>query len=255
MCAQATIIPVTAPSEAPPEPQTRGYLINLVRNLSPTWLELEIQRVAQAGFNLILFPVYNNGWTLFPSKAARSYRYPAINPLFRKWNPLEHVTRLAQAAGLAVWGFARPYNFHPRHSLAQHKLLIKFPQYQIRSHPQSQNAQSRRLEQWLACPINPDYRRFVGDILTEMVDQYPIDGVVMNFTSLGLKSGALARSPYCFCASCREIYAAQHKNASLVDDASGENIGQVRDWQRNQLHQNLSYIRHRLIQARRTMHL
>ena len=72
MCAAATAPVSSTRTARAPEPQTRGYIINLARGFSAQRLELEIQRVAQAGFNLVLFPGYNNGWPFFPCEAFRA---------------------------------------------------------------------------------------------------------------------------------------------------------------------------------------
>src|SRR5262245_21532863 len=88
MSIQSTIIPIQSETARMPEPQTRGYVLNLKRDLSPASLELEIRRVAQAGFNVLIFPIYSNGWTLFPCEAATERGVPRIHPLFRKWDPL-----------------------------------------------------------------------------------------------------------------------------------------------------------------------
>lgn len=256
MCAQATVI-ASSPAAEPvrlPEPQTRGYIIHLVRNLSRNWLELEIKRIAEAGFNLILFPAYNNGWTLYPSEAARSYGMARMNPLFRSWDPLGVVTELARAAGLTVWAYARAYNFHPRYSVAEHKLLKKYPQWRQRVHPDFQGPQTRRHEMWHPCPINIEYRRYLADILVEMVAGYPVDGIMFNFQDLGIEGGPLADSPYCFCQSCREDYYATY-HADLISDASGKKLERVRHWQKGQLQENFSYLRHRLIRSRRTLRI
>ena len=250
----STIIPIQGETEQMPEPQTRGYFMSLVRNLSPTRLTLEIRRVASAGFNLLVFPVYNNGWTLFPSEAVLSHHYPAINPLFRKWDPLAHAVEVARAEGMQVAGFARLHNFHPRFSLAEHKLLRAFPRWRMRAHPDHAGPSRRLHEERHACPLNHEYRRFAADLLCEAAERYPIEGILLNYTGLGLQSGPLPETPYCFCASCQRLYEDAF-GASLVEDARTEMLGRVRLWQLEQAHDSLSYIRHRLARTRRTMRL
>lgn len=254
MSIQSTILPIQVQTAQMPEPQTRGYFMNLVRNLSPTRLELEIRRVAAAGFNLLVFPVYNNGWTLFPSEAAAAYRYPAINPLFKKWDPLAKAVDLARGEGLQVWGFARLHQFHPRFSIAEHKLLNSFPKWRVRAHPSVQGPRGRPAAERYACAINPDYRRFLGDVLGEVVVSYPIEGLMLNYTGLGLVGGGLDRSPFCYCATCAELYRRTF-DADLVEDANGEMLGRVRLWQMEQAHEGLGYLRHRLGRMRRTLRI
>ena len=147
MCNLAAM-PVMSPEiDIQVEPRTRGYFMNLFRNISEQWLELEVQRIHAAGFNVILFPVYNNGWTLFPSEAMRSRGLPAINPVLKKWDPLGMLVELAGSVGISVWAFARPYDFHPRYSIAEHRLLKKYPGWRMCGHPSFQGSSLKKLEQ------------------------------------------------------------------------------------------------------------
>ncbi len=237
-----------------PEPQTRGYFLNIVQGISPTSLRQEVNRAAQAGFNLIIFPIYNNGWTNFPSNAALSQKLPAINPLFKKWNPLAHLAQYASDAGLTVWGFARPYYFHPRHSVSEQKLLDKHPGWRVRAHPEFINRQSRKFVMRHPCPLNDDYQRFVGDLLAEVVAGYPLDGMVIDFSGFGLRGHRLADAPYCFCNSCVAKYYDVHRS-DMADDAQGDKLDQVRIWQYQETHEHLGYLRHRLMRSRRTLRL
>lgn len=254
MCALSTAIPISTAAEATrlSVPQTRGYVINMTRSPSQGGLELEIQRIAEAGFNLVLFPVYNNGWTLFPSETMRTAGMPAINPHFKKWDPLALATGLARQAGLTVWVYARPYHFHPRHSIAEHRLLKKHPEWRQRAHPEFQNAETRRHEQWHACPIRRDYRRFLADLICEMAVSYPVDGVVLNYDGLGVRGGALRNAPYCFCPECRVLYWERYR-ADMVEESAGTHLVRVRSWQLEQVQESYSYLRHRLLRTRRMM--
>ncbi|MCL5269742.1 MAG: family 10 glycosylhydrolase, partial [bacterium] len=254
MCALAPSLPYAAETAGLPEPQTRGYYFNLMRNLSATSLRLEVERVAAAGFNVIIFPAFTNGWTLFPSETARAYGIGAINPLFRKWNPFAEVIGSARDAGLAVWAFTRPYNFHPRHSISEHKLLRKHPRWRVRCHPEFQSAESRRYEERHPCPLNSEYQRYLADVLAEIATGYPVDGVVIHYSGFGLQGGELSETPYCFCQSCRRSYHDIH-DADIVRDAMGGNIDRVRIWQFQESHEHLIYLRHRLMRSRRTLRM
>ena len=251
----ATLSPLAGEETRFAPPRTRGYVVNLVRSISPKSLELEIDNAAAAGFNLILFPVLSNGWTLYPSAAMRSYGLGRINPLLKGWNPLAEACRLAVERNLAVWAYGRPFNFHPRHSIAEHKLLHRYPEWRLRAHPDFYSSWTRRYEMWHPCPIHPDYRRHVADLLTEVVGSYPVDGLVLYYGNYGLHGGALKDSPYCFCESCREQYGAAFVGADIRLDALGEQQAQVRAWQMRMSHDTLTYLRHRLLRVRRGMRL
>ncbi len=251
----ATLKPLASAASRTTLPQTRGYIINMVRSISPDWLRLEFDHAAAAGFNLVLFPVLNNGWTLFPSQTAREYGLGRINPLLRGWDPLAEACRLARERDQLIWGYARAFNFHPRYAIAEHKLLHHYPEWRLRAHRDHHSARSRRNELWHPCPINPDYRRHVADLLTEGVGAYPLQGLVFYYSSYGLHGGPLATSPFCFCDSCKTQYREAHGGADLELDAAGERLGQVRAWQQRMSHETLGYLRHRILRMRRTLRL
>jgi uncharacterized lipoprotein YddW (UPF0748 family) len=252
MSTPSTISPISAETAQMPRPRTRGYFLNLVPEVEPEDLAVEIRRVAAAGFNLLIFPIYSDGWTLFPSEAATEHRQRAIHPKFRRWDPLALTTTLAAQEGLTVWGFVRPHGLSARAASPAPKLLRAFPKWRLRAHPKFQDRDARVIEARNACPINHDYRRFVGDILCEVSARYPIDGLVLNFSDLRLTGGSLESQPFCFCDACRLLYY-QEFGADLLDDARDEMLGRARLWQMEQAQETLDYLRHRLTRARRTL--
>jgi uncharacterized lipoprotein YddW (UPF0748 family) len=249
MCAMAATPAPSPDVKIQFEPRTRGYFMNVFRNISEQWLELEVQRIHEAGFNVILFPVYNNGWTLFPSEAMRSRGLPALNPALKKWNPLALLVELAESAGLSVWAFARPYDFHPRYSMAEHRLLKKYPSWRMRGHLAFQGGSLKKLEQWHPCPTHLDYQRFLGDVLTEVSAAYPVSGLMINYTGLGLRGGTLEDWPFCFCDNCCQRYY-KFAEGDLVSDASRGRIDAIRSWQMDQVREHLVYLRHRISRIR-----
>ena len=238
-----------------PLPETRGYYLTHSKSFDPDTVCNEIERAARAGFNLIVFPVYVNGYTFFPSEEAKAAGFSSINPLFRKWDPLAVALDCARDLGLKLWGFARPYNFHPRYSVATHKLLKKFPKWRMVIHPKFAGTEIGRRANYLACPINEEYRRYLGTLLAELVIGYPIEGLVLNYTGYGLRRGSIEQRPFCFCSSCRERYA-QETGGDLVQDfLHRERIEAVQDWQTKASVWTLEYLRHRIMKSRRTLRL
>lgn len=249
MCKLASM-PIMSPKiDIQVEPRTRGYFMNLFRNISEQWLELEVQRIHAAGFNMILFPVYNNGWTLFPSEAMRSRGLSAINPVLKKWDPLGMLVELAGSMGISVWAFARPYDFHPRYSIAEHRLLKKHPGWRMCGHPAFQGSSLKKLEQWHACPIHFNYRSFLGDVITEVSAAYPVSGLVINYTGLGLRGGSLEDWPFCFCDDCCRRYYEDYEG-DLVAEAVLGRTDFIRNWQMEKVREQLVYIRHRISRVR-----
>lgn len=236
-------------------PETRGYYLLHSESFSKAVIRRRMQWAARAGFNMVIFPVYVNGYTFFPSEASRSISMGAINPLFRKWNPLGEAVAIAEEMGLSLWGLLRPYNFHPRYSVAPHRLLIKHAPWRMQVHPDERASPLRRRERYCACPSNEEYRRYLGDMITELAVSYPLDALVLNYSGYGLRGGALEQSPYCFCASCRRRFA-EDRSAEICTLASDPvRIHEVRQWQTELSTESLEYMSHRLNKARRTLRL
>lgn len=236
-------------------PETRGYYLPHSADFSPAYLREQLERIADAGFNLLVFPVYVNGHTTFPSETAKNAGLPSISPLFRKWDPLAETLDIANSLGLGVWGFARPYNFHPRHSLTPHRLLKKYPQWRLAIHPSHRGSPLGKREGYVACPVNHDYRRYLGDLFSEMVLGYPIDGLVLNYSGYGLRTGTLAEHPFCFCNACLEKFETEKGAHLFAKAATPEGVKEIRAWQTEMSRASLEYLRHRIMKSRRTLRL
>ncbi len=255
-------IPVLSAPAVEAVPETRVFHFDPHRGFTRAEVRTQIALAARAGFNVILFPVFVNGYTLFPCAATKEIRrgrgvsrfYP-INPQYRKWDPVADATRAARDAGVNLWGFVRPYNFHPRYSSATHRLLRKFPEWRIAPHPLYRRHRLKSREDIVACPLNPDYRRYLGDMLTELAEGYAVDGLVINYTGFGLRGGTITSYPYCFCRSCRALYAEARKGDLLNDALKPEGLEPIRKWQAEASMESVEYLRHRLIKSRRTLRL
>lgn len=223
-------------------------------------LRRSITLIARAGFNVALFPIYICGDTIFPCESAGSVvngtrrgRFRSIHPAFRGWDPLKLAIETAHSFGVHVWGFARPYNFHHRYGITPQRLLRKFPDWRIQIHPYEHRSEFRDRAGFIACPVNPDYRRYLGDLLTEAVSAYPIDGLVMNFTGFGLRRGPLGMHPFCFCPYCCKAYREHAQGGLYADARTDAGLEKVRRWQILASGAAIDYIRHRVIKSRRTL--
>lgn len=251
----ATVLPLPSADAVSPAvlPETRGYYLAHTGGFTPYGIRREIEWAARAGFNLILFPAYVNGFTFFPCESTRAAGFHAINPYFKDRDPLREALDIAREFGMSGWGFVRPYNFHPRYALIPHQLLRKYRRWRMAVHPQQRHSRLRRREEYVACPLNIDYRRYLGDMLAELVMGYPIDGLVLNYTGYGLREGTLAESPYCFCAQCCRLYAEQTQGDLVRNALDPARLPEVRRWQRDASTRSVDYLRHRVIKLRRTL--
>lgn len=255
MTTQTLPITLSESHEIEPLAETRGYFLNHTKGFSSEFVRQEMERAVRAGFNLIIFPVYVNGYTLYPSQTAAAAGFAQINPLFKKWNPLAEAAEIAHDLGVGLWGLLRLYNFHPRHSIVSHRLLKRFPDWRLAIHPDFKDSSLRRRESYVACPVNRDYRRYCGDLLSELVSSYAIDGIVINMTGYGLRRGSLEESPFCFCDACRHEFSNVTRANMLAKSKTTEGMAQIRKWQADVSTETLEYLRHRVIKSRRTMRM
>lgn len=255
MTTHSISIPVIAAAAQEVIPETRVYNIELQRSSTPRSLREEISRAVRAGFNAILFPVYVNGYSNFPSQSARDIKFPAINPQFKSWDPVNEIAQIAHGEGINFWGLVRPYNFHSRYASTTHKLLERNPKWRIQVHPNLRRHRFSSREAVVACPVNREYRRYLADLLVELVSGYPIDGLVINYTGYAFRDGPAKKYPYCFCPACAAVYAEQTGGDLLVNALSPDGIASVRKWQYSVSSANLEYLRHRLLKSRRTLRL
>lgn len=236
-------------------PETRAWFVEPSKAFTPESIRQMIERAARAGFNTVVFPIYNNGFTFFPSESAKEINFNTINPNFKSWNPLHEAAAATEELGLSLWGFARPYNFHPRYSTVSHRLLDRFPKWSVKAHPSVKSARARRRENYMACPVNPDYRRYLGDVLSEVVSSYPIDGLVLNYTGYSLRKGNMKDYPYCFCDACRHEYNKQTGEELIADASDSISLELIRQWQFEVSVRSLEYLRQRTLKWRRTLRL
>lgn len=250
-------LPIVVSGVQPTEilPETRGYFVAHSKTFSANFIRRELELAARAGFNLVLFPVYVNGYTFFRSETAREAGFDAINPPYRRWDPLTEALDVANSLGVSVWGIVRAYNFHPRYSVAPQRLLKKFPQWRLTLHPEMRHSPLRKRENYVACPINAAYRRYLGDLLAELVAAYPIDGLMLTYSGYGLRKGSLDENPFCYCLACRERFAIDHRTDLVSRALEPGGIEQIRQWQTQMTHTNLEYLRHRIMKSRRTLRL
>lgn len=230
------------------EPETRGYMLRPADLRAPDALTEQLQRVAEAGFNLVLCPVYDRGAPLFPCQALVEQ---GIYTPPDRWDALAHAHEIAAERGLAVWALAAPFTGLPRFEWFERLFHKRRSDWAMRAHPRLGRRRDRALAARHACPINRDFRRHLADVLTECVARYPIEGLVLDFTGFAMRGGPPTESPFCFCARCREQYAAQSPDHDLLlDAAEPRRHSRLRTWQVAQVHEFIFYMRHRALRSR-----
>ena len=138
--------------------------------------------MSQAGINTVFFETVNAGYPIYPSKVA-----PQQNPLTRNWDPLKSAVKLAHDRGMElhawVWVFAAGNQAH-------NKILGIKPSYpgpvlaanpdwagydrRGRMIPQGQNKP-------FFDPANPQLRQYLLKQYEEIVTNYKVDGLHLDY--------------------------------------------------------------------------
>lgn len=170
--------------EPPPPPREKVWppkAIWVARGAyrSPEEIAAMMDRICQAGFNTVLFQVRGEGTTYYPSKIEPwSESYGASGPGF---DPLQVACREAHRRGMALhawvnvvpgWrGATRPSN----------------PRQLYNAHPDWFWYDQKGRRQPLAPfylglnPCLPEVRQYLVSLMREIVSQYPVDGLHMDY--------------------------------------------------------------------------
>ncbi|MEL6496005.1 MAG: family 10 glycosylhydrolase [Cyanobacteria bacterium J06623_7] len=139
-------------------------------------------RMAQAGINTVFFETLNSSYTIYPSEVA-----PKQNPLVKDWDPLRAAVKLAHERNMElhawVWTFAAVNKRHnqilnlPSHYLGP--VLSQRPEWAMTDGQGSRfhyNSGKIFLD-----PANPEVRSYLQAIIAEIVTEYKVDGIHLDY--------------------------------------------------------------------------
>ncbi|MEP0900290.1 family 10 glycosylhydrolase [Nodosilinea sp. FACHB-13] len=154
----------------------------IVRARSPQGLSEIFDKLAAAGINTVFFETVNAGYTIYPSQVA-----PEQNPLTQGWDPLAAAVDLAHQRGMTlhawVWVFAAGNQRHNR-------LLNQpadYPGPIISRHPNwaaydnSGSLIPGGQDKPFLDPANPEVRSYLTRLMTEIVTNYEVDGLHLDY--------------------------------------------------------------------------
>ena len=154
----------------------------IVRARSPEGLSQVFDQLATAGINTVFFETVNAGYTIYPSQVA-----PEQNPLTRRWDPLAAAVELAHARGMTlhawVWVFAAGNQRHNRLL----NLPADYPGPLLTRHPNwagydnSGNLIPQGQDKPFLDPANPEVRSYLTQLMTEIVTEYDVDGLQLDY--------------------------------------------------------------------------
>lgn len=129
--------------------------------------------LASIGINTVLTVVTSRGYTCYPSSVMQSIFNQPILSDFTGRDPLERVIIEAHRNGIEVlpwfeYGFASSYGQNGGH------IIQKFPQWGLKNN--SNQFVVKNGFYWMS-GINPEVQNFILSLVTEVLDNYDIDGI------------------------------------------------------------------------------
>lgn len=129
--------------------------------------------LADNGFNVVMPVVWNDAYTLYPSKVMKNMFEREISPRFAGRDPLKELIEAAHKNGLQViawfeYGFSSSYNKNGG------VLLEKKPEWAARDI--DGNLLKKNNFEWMNAYM-PEVQDFILSLIMEVVENYDVDGV------------------------------------------------------------------------------
>lgn len=180
------------------QPEIRAIWLDrgtIVRAGSREGLAKVFDRLQSAGINTIFFETINAGYPIYPSQVA-----PAQNPLITNWDPLQAAVELAHDRNMELhawmWAFAI--------GNARHNTLIgaspEYPGPLLELHPDWANYDNEGRTQhlasgkWFLDPANPEARAYLLKIADEIISNYDVDGLQLDYIRYPFQDPSAERS-------------------------------------------------------------
>ncbi|HLO83506.1 MAG TPA: family 10 glycosylhydrolase, partial [Nostocaceae cyanobacterium] len=167
------------------QPEIRAVWLDrgtIVRARNEEGLAKIFDRLAKAGINTVFLETVNASYPIYPSQVA-----PQQNPLIPDWNPLASAVKLAHARGMElhawVWTFAAGNQRH-------NQLLNLDKNYLgpvLAAHPDWANYDNKGniipigQNKPFLDPANPEVRKYLLQLFAEIVTQYQVDGLHLDY--------------------------------------------------------------------------
>jgi len=173
---------ITAPEEL------RGAWIRPSnQDTDPTKLNARLQEMKALGINTIFLETYYQGKTIFPSETMRAVGLSSQHAQFLNQDPLKVWLEAAHANGMNLHAWTQIFFAGNREANAETFGPI------LHVHPEWTNIQRGHIKDavpvaseiepghYFLDPANPDVRRFLHSLLTEIVTHYNVDGINLDY--------------------------------------------------------------------------
>ncbi|MZQ87061.1 family 10 glycosylhydrolase [Paenibacillus sp. 5J-6] len=180
-----------------------------------------MDRMQEAGFNELYLETWFWGYTIYPSLAAESKGVENQHPFFRGWDPLDAFVKEAGKRGIAVHAWLD--GFMVGIDATGGPVLRVFPEWAALS--RSQSGAEKPLPQqgtgyfWLDI-TNPEVRDYLFQIMKEIITNYEISGVNLDFIRLPQSADDDSGDSYCFSKHARKAFEQEQGTDPLDIDAN-----------------------------------
>jgi hypothetical protein len=226
--------------------------------ISKRALRERIRCIADSGFNAIVLNCFSNGFCLFPSESTVQTGIVKQHPRFRRYNALALILEEATAAGLVLYTEIDAFVLGSASSPGVRFLLRKHPGWLIHNRHNEVSPIGDDSENLYFCPSNPELRHFLGDLLNELTEQYPISGTVLRFQrfpdlpSRQTGENTSLEAAFCFCKTCKELI---HDDINIDLDIleiaeTSPAYRKWQEWNEKEFYELLSYLKLRFEKGR-----
>lgn len=167
-----------APDNSTTEKQTPikgAWVTNVGSNvlLHKDSIEAAVQLAKETGLTHLCVVVWNNGYTMYPSKVMEKYFGVSIDPVYGSRDPLQECIDAAKAAGIGViawfeFGFSSSYGDGGKH------ILARYPQWAARD--REGNVLVENGFTWMNS-FMPEVQNFLTEMVTEVAGKYDVYAV------------------------------------------------------------------------------
>jgi hypothetical protein len=217
-----------------------------------------IRRIAECGFNALVFNCFSEGICLFPSETNAVSRLMKQHPQFRRADTLSLIFEEAGAAGLILYAELDAMLIGRTDSPGGRFFLRRHPAWLMRNHElapapigETRSSIGDDPRNVYLCPSNRDARRFLGDLLNDLAEQYPLSGIVLRFRHLPEETDS-PDTAFCFCKACRQSIRDEiNIDLDILEiDETSPAYKKWQEWSEKQFYEFLGYLRMRFNKAR-----
>ncbi|MBN1517202.1 family 10 glycosylhydrolase [Candidatus Sumerlaeota bacterium] len=184
-------------------PETRGLRYEFDTTIPLSKQAERLSELRERGYNLLVVNGLEEGYTIYPSEVMHAQGFPAIHPFQRRHRDMfQQVIEIASRLDFHIYLRASLTKLLARNRFRAHPVISKQPSWSVCDHAGRRMFAAQHPQLNFLCPANPEVRRHLGAVLSEMIVGQPVSGVMLADVGFPLRS-AYPDTAACFCESCK----------------------------------------------------